>query len=51
MVDEPDLEIPHPRMTERGFVMAPLADVAPHLDPPEGGWAGVHATDLSLEMP
>ncbi len=29
--DAPRLELPHPRMTGRGFVLMPLADVAPEL--------------------
>jgi 2-amino-4-hydroxy-6-hydroxymethyldihydropteridine diphosphokinase len=28
VVDRPDLAVPHPRMAERGFVLAPAADVA-----------------------
>ena len=32
-VDEPDLHVPHMRMLERRFVMAPLADIAPDVVP------------------
>ena len=35
-LDTPDLQVPHPRMFERRFVLAPLAELAPELVPE--GW-------------
>jgi 2-amino-4-hydroxy-6-hydroxymethyldihydropteridine diphosphokinase len=37
IIDLPDLQIPHPRMLERGFVMLPLAEIAPDLVEPRSG--------------
>lgn len=36
VTESPDLTIPHPRMYERGFVLAPLEELDPSLVPP--GW-------------
>lgn len=36
-IKSPDLVVPHPRMTERRFVLAPLADIAPGLIVPAKG--------------
>ena len=30
-IDEPDLEVPHPRLAERAFALAPLVEIAPRL--------------------
>lgn len=38
----PNLEIPHPRMLERAFVLAPLANIAPDLEIP--------GTDLTVRQ-
>ena len=34
IISEPDLIVPHPRMTERRFVLVPLAEIAPDLPHP-----------------
>ncbi|HEY3240902.1 MAG TPA: 2-amino-4-hydroxy-6-hydroxymethyldihydropteridine diphosphokinase [Acidimicrobiia bacterium] len=50
-VEEADLVVPHPRIHQRGFVLAPLADVAPGVVvAPAAGWRGVRRTPLGLRV-
>jgi 2-amino-4-hydroxy-6-hydroxymethyldihydropteridine diphosphokinase len=50
-IETADLTLPHPRMWERGFVLAPLRDVAPDLVDPDASWEGVHDAAVALTVP
>ncbi len=48
IVDEPGLHVPHPRMHERRFVLAPLADLAPEAVHPV---LGERVADVLARLP
>jgi 2-amino-4-hydroxy-6-hydroxymethyldihydropteridine diphosphokinase len=54
-IDSPELQIPHPRMLQRKFVLAPLAEIAPQLQHPS--WPAnacdllAHSIDPSIVRP
>jgi 2-amino-4-hydroxy-6-hydroxymethyldihydropteridine diphosphokinase len=47
-IDTPDLQVPHPRMLQRNFVLVPLAEIAPTLRHPS--WPA-NATELLSRSP
>jgi 2-amino-4-hydroxy-6-hydroxymethyldihydropteridine diphosphokinase len=47
---EGDLEVPHPRMWERAFVLAPLAELAPEMKTPSGETVAEVAERLGREQ-
>jgi 2-amino-4-hydroxy-6-hydroxymethyldihydropteridine diphosphokinase len=50
-IDDAVLTLPHPRMWERGFVLAPLRDVAPELVDAGATWEGVRDAGVALAFP
>ena len=44
-IDMPELQVPHPRMLDRKFVLVPLAEIAPELRHPS--WPATVATVLA----
>ena len=46
-IDTPELQVPHPRMLMRKFVLVPLAEIAPNLKHPR--WEGI-ATELAAKV-
>lgn len=37
IIEEENMIVPHPRLTERRFVLQPLSDIAPHMRHPRSG--------------
>lgn len=49
IIDEPGLQVPHPRMIERAFVLVPLMDLAPEIVIPGRGRASEWLKRLDVD--
>jgi 2-amino-4-hydroxy-6-hydroxymethyldihydropteridine diphosphokinase len=47
VIDTPTLSVPHPRMLDRAFVLAPLLEIAPSVDVPGRGPARDYAAAVA----
>lgn len=50
VIHQPRLDVPHPQMTKRAFVLFPLVEIAPHLVLPDGSNIR-HWADGVLDQP
>jgi len=50
-IDEMGMEVPHPRLRERAFVLGPLAEIAPELCLPPDGQTAKKLLEELLEKP
>lgn len=51
IIEEPGLRVPHPHLHEREFVLAPLAEIAPHLSIPGRGEVQTLLAQLDMAVP
>jgi 2-amino-4-hydroxy-6-hydroxymethyldihydropteridine diphosphokinase len=48
-IDTPELQVPHPRMLERKFVLIPLVEIAPSLRHPSWKGGAAHILAASTD--